>query len=209
MKKLFYHRGFTLAEMLVAVTIFVLVIIAVYSSYALSQRGYLSGEEVAEITQNGRVILERMTREIRQAKRMVTGLAGGTTSSIEFEDGHTPIPSPYQELGSEHYYIRYYLETTTKEVKRQYRVYCFDDCNDACQYPFDGCDVCNSYHSYDATRETDPTTTHPCVLGDKIIGEYVAGLEFWGLPVINASTTLEKNNKRVHLKTQVFGRNLY
>jgi len=96
MKKLFYHRGFTLTEMLIAVTIFVLVIIAVYSSYALSQRAYREGERVTEITQNGRVILERLAREIRQAKEIrqskeidLPGERASASDEIIFHDGHS------------------------------------------------------------------------------------------------------------------------
>ncbi|GAI16433.1 unnamed protein product [marine sediment metagenome] len=53
MKKEYQNFGFTLSEMLIVVAIFVLIILAVYSAYTLSQRGYLEGEEVAEITPPG------------------------------------------------------------------------------------------------------------------------------------------------------------
>lgn len=198
----YLQSGFTLTEMVVAITIFVLIITAVYSAYTLSHRAYREGQSAAEITQNGRVILERTAREIRQAKEIITELADdetGATSTIEFEDGHTPIPSSYQELGSDYYYVRYYVNGN--EFRRQYRVYCFDDCG---QLP----NVCSSYHRWNAIRETTPTSTHPCILEDRAIGEYVAGLEFWGLPVINVSATLEKDQKRIDLRTKIFSRNL-
>lgn len=206
-------NGFTLTELLVMIGIFLIVMVAIYSAHVLSQRAYRESETAAEITQNGRVILERMVREIRQAKEIVTELyydETGATSTLEFEDGHTPILSRYQGLGSDHYYIRYYIPTSTNELRRQYRVYCFDDCQfDNCQPQSDVCtNVCSSYHRWNSTQEITPTSTHPCVLEDKTIGEYVVGLEFWDLPVINTSITLEKNQKRINLRTKIFGRNL-
>jgi len=192
--------GFTLTEMIVAITIFVLIVVSISSIHSLSQKSYRETEAMAEITQNGRVILERMTREIRQAKEMVTELGdteAEATSTIEFEDGHIPSLCENLAPGSDHYYIRYYLNSQSKEVKRQCRVYVFD--------PF--C-ATTTYYRWNATRETTPTTTNPCNLDDKTIGEYVDSLGFWGLSLINASTTLEKEGKSINLRTKVYGRNL-
>ncbi|MBZ9578096.1 prepilin-type N-terminal cleavage/methylation domain-containing protein [Patescibacteria group bacterium] len=182
----FKKNGFTLTEMLVAITIFILVVVAVYSAYTLSQRGYLSGEEVAEITQNGRVILERMSREIRQAKEIITELSddGSEISSIiEFEDGH---------ITTRYYYICYYQEGS--EVKRKVKRYYF---------PSDP----STFLSWDTTSPTETLTTITTE-GPVIIGEYVTNLEFWGSRIINISLTLEKRNKSIELETKIFGRNL-
>lgn len=90
-KFLIVQRGFTLTEIVVVIAIFGLVIIAVYSAYILSREAYLRGEDMAEITQNGRVILERISREIRQAKEIVIELPEEKISppnEIKFHDGH-------------------------------------------------------------------------------------------------------------------------
>jgi len=210
------QKGFSLCELLVVLAIFIIVVIAISYLHLLTQQAYQKGQDLAEISQNGRVILERITREIRQAKELVTELADeetGASSTLEFEDGHTPAPPRYQELGSEYYYIRYYIPADTQNLNRQYRVYCFDNCDFTnCQPQSDTCtNVCPStgYHRWNATRESPtPTSTHPCVLEDRTIGEYVAGLGFWGWPVINVSTSLEKEDKSINLRTKVFGRNL-
>jgi len=210
-------NGFTLTELLVTTIIFVIVVGAIYSTQLLSQKAYQQGETTTELTQNGRVILERIVREIRQANEMVTPLPqvpdnpdNPPPSEIEFEDGHTP--SPCQQLGSDHYYIRYYIYTPAnpqdpKELRRQYRVYCFDDCG-----------VCNTFFRWNDTRIVDSIEekTHPCnlkkdcTLGEEenIVGEYLTDLKFWGSGLINISLTLTKDNKKINLSTQVFGRNL-
>jgi len=89
-------EGFTLTEMMVVIAISLLIIAAVYSAYSLSRRGYLAGEEIAEVTQNGRVILERISRGIRQAKEIATELPTERVNppdEIKFQDGHLPLVS--------------------------------------------------------------------------------------------------------------------
>lgn len=183
-------RGFTLTEMTVVIAIFSLVIATVYLIYALNQRVYLAGEEMAEITQNGRVILERMTREIRQAREIVTKLSDDeseATSVIEFEDGH---------ITTRYYYIHYYQEdgNVKREVKRYY-------------FSSDPCDPC-TFLPWNATLPGE-TLIAITVEEPVIIGEYVTNLKFWGSYAINIFITLTKNNQEIDLSTKVFGRNLY
>jgi len=197
------NAGFTLVEMLITITIFLLVSGAVFNLFSFSQKFYSQGTIQAELLQNGRVILERMAREIRQAEEIVTPLPQTSdnpdnppSSEIEFQDGHSP--SPYEHLGSDYYYIRYYLSTSTGEIYRQYRVYCFDPCSD-----------CHTYFRWNDTRiegeETVPT--HPCNLEEKIIGEYVGNLKFWGDGLINISLILKNRGQEFDLQTKIFGRN--
>ena len=87
-------NGFTLPEMIVVLTIFLLIIMTVYSIYILSRRAYLEGENTTEIIQNGRVILERLSREIRQARKIVTAFPEeriNPSLEIKFQDGHIPL----------------------------------------------------------------------------------------------------------------------
>jgi len=183
-------RGFTLTEMTVVIAIFSLIIATVYLIFALNQRVYLTGEEMAEITQNGRVILERMTREIRQAKEIVTELSDDeseASSIIEFEDGH---------ITTRYHYIRYYRDDNNN-ILREVVTYCFSD---------DGktCDPSELYCSWD----TDALLAEIILEEPRIIGEYVTNLEFWGSGVINIALTLKKRDKSIELETKIFGRNL-
>ena len=196
--KCFSDTGFTLIELLMTIAIFILISGAIFNIYILSQKFYIGGENQAELLQNGRIILERITREVRQAEEIVTALPqtpdnpdNPSPSEIEFQDGHT--------TSTDYYYIRYYLSTSSSEIYRQYRVYCFDSCS-----------VCDTYFLWNDIKfeGAEKIETHPCNLEEKIIGEYVNDLKFWGTSLINASIKLEKNNKEVEVETKVFGRNL-
>jgi prepilin-type N-terminal cleavage/methylation domain-containing protein len=98
MKKQYFIKkgGFTFVETLIVVAIFCIIMTAIYSVYLVNQRAYLAGENMAEITQNGRVILERMVRELRQAKNIISDLPDektGAPSEIRFQDGHDIVVS--------------------------------------------------------------------------------------------------------------------
>jgi len=192
-------KGFTLIEILVFITIFLLVSIGIFNIFSFSQIFYSEKTIQSELLQNGRVILERITREIRQGEGMVTQLPQvpeDPVLEIEFQDGH--VPSPYEYLASDYYYIRYYFSSSTKELYRQYKVYCFDPC-----------ESCSTYFRWDDTKieGTDIVSTHSCVLEEKIIGEYIKDLNFWGSGLINVSLTLNTKGQESTFQTKIFGRN--
>jgi len=87
-------KSFTLIEVLVATFITVSIIITIYSTYTFHHKAYQAGENIGEVIQNGRVILERLTRELRQADEIVTVLGetqDHAADEIEFEDGHLSL----------------------------------------------------------------------------------------------------------------------
>jgi prepilin-type N-terminal cleavage/methylation domain-containing protein len=61
------ERGFTLPEMLVTMLIMVLVLFALYSIFDMSMRVFSFGNDKVEATENARLGLEKMEREIRAA----------------------------------------------------------------------------------------------------------------------------------------------
>ncbi|MCL5011036.1 MAG: prepilin-type N-terminal cleavage/methylation domain-containing protein [Patescibacteria group bacterium] len=198
-------RGFTLIEILVASAIFVLVVSTLFDVLVSGQRVYGKGQNRNEILQNGRVVLDRLSREIRQAKEMVSPLPQAPDDpgflpamAVEFQDGHSP--SPFAYLNSDYYYIRYSVATTSKEITRQYRVYCFEDCAS-----------CSSFYRWNAAQVVGGETTmaHACNLSMEIVGEYVSGLKFWGSSdLINIKLDLLLNKEILNLSTKVFGANL-
>jgi len=93
------NAGFTLTELLLIISFILIITSAISGINFLSQRAYRAGEVITEINQNGRVILERMTREIRQTTEVVTELPEDEVDPSEeilFQDGHT---SPVTEEG--------------------------------------------------------------------------------------------------------------
>lgn len=61
------EKGFTLPEMLVTITIMIVVLFALYSIFDMSMRVFSFGNDKVEATENARLGLEKMEREIRAA----------------------------------------------------------------------------------------------------------------------------------------------
>jgi len=61
------EAGFTLAEVLVTMTMMIVVLFAMYSIFAMSVRVFSFGNDKVEATENARLGLEKMEREIRAA----------------------------------------------------------------------------------------------------------------------------------------------
>lgn len=68
-------KGFALLEVLIAVTIFVIVLFAIYLIYEANQKTYARGEEKADLQQNARIAMETLVRELRMAGDDPSGTA--------------------------------------------------------------------------------------------------------------------------------------
>ena len=71
---LFPVKGFTIIEVLVAISIGLVVILLSYLVYDVTLRFTAIENRKIELAQNGRVALDRMTRDFRQAQELVTVL---------------------------------------------------------------------------------------------------------------------------------------
>ena len=80
-------KGFTLVEMLVAVVILLLVLVAVYSFFDQGQWLYLGMEKQTENQQNVRIVLENMERDLR--------MAGGGVPTQHRTDGTVQWWTPF------------------------------------------------------------------------------------------------------------------
>lgn len=182
-------KAFTLLEVIIVIFISTLIFTTVTGLYIVMEKIYSRADERAEITQNGRVILDRITRELRQSQKISTQLPitpdSGTPNELQFQNGHNPSVIKY---------IRYYLENNT--IRRQEIAYYFPTSPE-------------DYVYKDAT-DRDPPHDPPieAILEDKLVGEYIDDIEFWGDKLININLYLSKNNQSIILFTNVFGRNL-
>jgi prepilin-type N-terminal cleavage/methylation domain-containing protein len=77
------QRGFTLVEMLVASFIFLILTTALFGSVIATSNGVTATREQNDLNEEARVMLNRMSRELREARRIVsaTNPAGTTFSS--------------------------------------------------------------------------------------------------------------------------------
>lgn len=184
--------GFTLIEVIMALAISLLVVLMISSSYFVAQRAYVKADSKAEISQNGRVIIDRLARELRQTPNIITTLPADnsnpslTPNEIMFQDGHDV---------SRITYIRYYLNGSS--LSRQLIHYYF---------PAEP----EIYVYWDAIDTRYPgIAPQMSVTEDRLIGEYVADIEFWGdeKPVY-INLNLHKNKDSIILNTSIYGRNL-
>lgn len=182
-------NGFSLIEIIIVISISVILFLIVSMVYYISQTVYQKTDTRAEITQNGRVITDRMIRELRQAQSIVTPLPIDNSnpalipSEIKFLDGHNSSIISY---------IRYYL--AGHNIRREYSRYYFP------------ADLTTYVHIYD----TDQYGNSPIqqIIEDKIIGEHASDLEFWGNGLVNINLYLIKNSETITINTSIYGRNL-
>ncbi|OGY43417.1 MAG: hypothetical protein A2729_04575 [Candidatus Buchananbacteria bacterium RIFCSPHIGHO2_01_FULL_39_14] len=179
--------GFTLTELLIAVIIGMLIIMVVSSTFLLNQKVFRKGNIKAELSQNARIVLDLMSREIRQAAEIVTTLPSDDTDpnllahELEFEDGHTT---------SQIQYLKYLL--ANNQLKRQTIVYYFD------------ADPSIYVHWNDVDSFGAPTQN---ILEEKIIGENFTSLDFFGNSNINIILNLNKGAEQIEMKAVINPRN--
>ena len=178
--------GFNLIEILLAVSFFVIVVLITSTMYIMAQNVYSRGSNQNELTQNARVSLDRMSREIRQAVELITDFSTSTpVNEILFQDGHNT---------SKITYIKYYLEGT--DLKRSHLAYYFD-------FPQDP----NIYvYIYSLDENEDPPLEKE--LEDRIIAEYFQNLEFLNNNgLLQISIELGKDKESLEIDTNIFIRN--
>jgi len=180
--------GFTLIEILITLTIFLIISLAIYSTFLLSQRASQAAQSSIEMSQNGRVITERIIREVRQAREVIGDFPGerqNAVNEIIFEDGH--IAEPY-------HYVHYFQ--VDSEIKRE-----------VIGYYFSG-DPEEKLQPWNALPPAGQTLIKKIIEPALVIGELVEQLQFWGSGgMVNIGLVLKKQDKTFELETSVFGRN--
>lgn len=184
------HKGFTILEIIVSISLFTMVIMISGSMYVLAQRTYNKGEVGGELAQNARVCLDRISRELRQSVDIITDLPPARddpenppSQEIFFQDGHDI---------SQITYLRYYLDST--DLKRRQIAYYFE------VEP----DVYVPYNSEGAGGESP----EELIIEDRIVGEYFNNLNFWGSGgLVYIYLELLKNQDTFEIQTSVFSRN--
>ncbi len=189
MNKIKNQYGFTLTEIISVFGLALVITLIMYNIFLLSQDSFGVGDKHLEISQNGRVFFDRLSRELRQTPEIVTGLPATKdvigfppAEEIEFQDGHDIETIEY---------IRYYLDGNL--VKRQRKKYYFAADPDTSVY----------WNVKDEFGE-DPLSQ---ILEERTIAEYINQLNFYGSSITYLEAWLAKHDVDLHLYTGVWGRN--
>jgi len=184
-------KGFTLVEVLVAVSVGLVVILLSYTCYDLALRFAERENRKVELVQNGRVALDRITRDLRQSQELATDLPAIANdpdnpppAEIMFQDGHNQEPVQY---------IRYYV--AEGNLHREYSHYYFSDDPDSWV-------IASAVDEFGHSAEK-------AVDADEFIAEYIDHLVFWGEDrVVHISFSTLSLDEKVDFLTSVCGRNL-
>ncbi len=187
-KLLIKNIGFTLLEIIVSLSLFVIIIILVNTIYITSQRSYNKNSNQAELSQNARGSFDRMSKELRQSSNIITTLPAAESDAVDqifFQDGHDT---------SHITYLRYYLNGT--DLMRENKAYYFD--TDPA-----------TYVAYNSLDQGGSPPEELIIDGTaRVIGEYFNSIKFWGSSgIINLKFNLQKNQNSLNIKTSIYGRN--
>ena len=184
------RAGLTLIELLVAISLSVILISTLYYVFNTSYKSYKSNSAKAEINQNARIALERISRDLRQTSSIVTTLPPDDTdplnpppSNLEFVDGHNTTQLQY---------INYFL--VNGSLHRQVIHYYFSS------------DI-NNWVAYNAKDQyNNPPLSS--VDEDTVKADKVTALQFFGTNIINIVITTGESGQSQTYQTQVLGRNI-
>ena len=183
------QAGFTLTEIISVLTISVAVMVMVANVFIISQKTFSAGDNLLEISQNARILLDRLTRELRQTPAIATDLPPDKNQvgfppaeEIMFQDGHDE---------PEIVYLKYYLNQG--RIIRQKLYYYFNE-EPATKVKW------NATDSFGQPPQQS-------IMEEKTIAEYVEQMQFYGDPLTSIEIRLDKNGKLSHFFTSIWGRN--
>ena len=183
------QHGFTLFEILIAMTIGVTLLGVLFSIYNLSNKSLAQGQAEAELTQTSRSLVERITRDVRETQNLASELPQtkndperAPLAELLMEDGHADALR----------YIRYYLNGT--DLKREIRQYFF------AEEP----EILVPYNAEDEFGNPPAAS----VVEDNLVAEYVSEVLFYGQNPVYVELELEKGSAAHRTRTTLYGRNL-
>lgn len=177
-------------ELLVAVAVSGILVAAASSTYSLFRRSMALDQDRAALSQNARIALDRLSRELRQTPDVVTTLPTDPTDvsvaqpgEIEFEDGHANDLS----------YKRYYLVGAVLKV-----------------------DVKQYYFTYDpgvrvkwnaiGNGGVSPISN---VVSTNDVADNVASITFYGSNAVQVLLTMQDTEgQQLQVRSTILGRNL-
>lgn len=183
------RKGITLIELLVAASLSTILLLALYAVYSTSYQAYRASINKAELNQNARIALERISRDFRQTGTIVTTLPPNDidplnppSHEIEFLDGHNTDKIQY---------IKYYLQGN--DLHRQVLHYYLSSDTSA----WVAADVRDSFGNHEISVDEDVVKANQ-----------VTGLKFFGTNPTTTQITVSNSQGNYTYQTEVWGRNL-
>lgn len=173
-------KGFSLLETIIILAISMIFIILLAAILIISLKALSRGDQKAESTQNGYIVFDALSRELRQAKAIMTALPA---SELEFEDGHATFPISYI----------YYHIVGTDLVREQRRYYFLSDPS-----------------TYVHETDTDAFGNPPQLLtvATSTKAEFFQSLQFSSSASFITVDATVGQTQQTHLYTKIDGRNL-
>jgi len=183
------QAAFTVVELLVAVVISSILITITVATYSLFRRSMTMDQSRANLAQNARIAMDRMSREIRQTPDVVTVLPSSPSDTsvtqpgeIEFEDGHAGDLT----------YKRYYISGGTLKM-------------DTKEYYFATDPTVRVTWSAVGSGGVTPVSH---VISTQDIADSVASLAAYGdVEISLVLTTSDSFNQQYHLRSTILRRN--
>jgi prepilin-type N-terminal cleavage/methylation domain-containing protein len=90
------HRGFSLIELLIALVLAMIVIAGVYRAFTVQQKSFVIQEQVSEVQQSVRTVMDLIARDIRMAGfGQPPWVVGGTSDMVTITNGP---PAPNRDI---------------------------------------------------------------------------------------------------------------
>ena len=187
------RRGFTLVELLVAVSISSILIGVTVATYTVFRKAIAQDQNKAALSQNARVALDRISRELRQAPVIVTNLPDNVADTsvpqpgeIEFQDGHAVT-------GESNYltYRRYYVSTSILKL-------------DTIEYYFSYQAAVRVEYNSVGTGGVAPLKR---VISTQDIADTVQSISFYGGPLIEFNIITSDGKQTFKARTKLYERN--
>ncbi len=112
--------AFTLAEIMVAIGIFSLIVVAVISAQLFGMKMFIMTQSKLAASNGARAVLNRIRDEIRSGKTMVVGNGGSNSFSVILSNApHVGNALRIYPTTSTNNYIQYYLDPSDQKLKRK------------------------------------------------------------------------------------------
>lgn len=184
------RAGITLIELLMAMSISIMLLAALYAVYSTSYQAYKSSINKAELNQNARISLERIGRDLHQTSQIITIIPIDDTNplnppanELQFVDGHNTAKIQY---------IRYFRQNN--DLRRQVIHYYFSS------------DI-DTWVAWNAQDDFDQPPIEQ-IDEDVIKADKITSLKFFGDNLVTIQITASNNYGNYNYQTKVLGRNI-